>query len=161
MNFILSNLTTTGFESNHLVHKRTLNHLAKLVWMIKVCCWNIFVLCIWGCVFIMSHSRFTVNLHYGAAWMSRSSWLLSEALHYHSTTSLKFLEWYSFKPTVWMPKKKIFWWQEKIMKNPHYMGNIIHEKWFSNDDCNWIIKVWSLTQFYKKVVLAYCCWRSR
>ena len=137
MNFILSNLTTTGFESNHLVHKRTLNHLAKLVWMIKVCCWNIFVLCIWGCVFIMSHSRFTVNLHYGAAWMSRSSWLLSEALHYHSTTSLKFLEWYSFKPTVWMPKKKFFWWQEKIMKNheksslygEHYSWKMIFKWW--------------------------------
>ena len=49
LNFDCNEIST----NNHLVHNRTLNHLAKLAL-------NEYILL---CVFIMSHTRFRVNVH--------------------------------------------------------------------------------------------------
>ena len=46
---------------NHLVRKRTLNHLAKLAKWLS-CCEYLSVRCIWLYVIIMSHTSFRVNL---------------------------------------------------------------------------------------------------
>ena len=48
---------------NHLVCKQTLNHLAKLANMIRLCCEYLSVRCIWLFVLIMSSTRFRVNPH--------------------------------------------------------------------------------------------------
>ena len=54
----------------HLVHKRTLNHLAKLAKNIELCCEYLSLWCIWLYV-IMSPTRFSVNLH---SIVSRMPW---------------------------------------------------------------------------------------
>ena len=56
---------------NHLVKKRTLNHLAKLAKLLS--CENLSVKCIWLYVLIMSRTRFRVNVRSIVAWMSRNS----------------------------------------------------------------------------------------
>ena len=65
--------------NNHLVHKRTLNHLAKLAKWLS-CVLSTFMVyeyiygvwCIWLYVLIMSRARFRVNPHSLVAWMSRN-----------------------------------------------------------------------------------------
>ena len=49
---------------NHLVHKQTLNHLAKLATMIELCCEYLFVRCIWMYVLILWRTRFRVSPPY-------------------------------------------------------------------------------------------------
>ena len=49
--------------NNHLVSKRTLNHLAKLTKMIELSCEYSPIRCIWLYVLIMSRTRFRVNPH--------------------------------------------------------------------------------------------------
>ena len=58
---------------NHLVHKRTFNHLAKLAKWLS--CEYLSVRCIWLYLLIMSRTRFRVNPHSIVAWMSRNSLL--------------------------------------------------------------------------------------
>ena len=54
---------------NHLFHKRTLNHLAKLDKWLN--CFNyLSVRCIWLYELIISRTRFKVNPHSVVAWMS-------------------------------------------------------------------------------------------
>ena len=60
---------------NHLVRKRTLNHLAKLAKMIELCCEKLSVWCIWLYVLIVSPMCFRVKPPSAVAWMSRNSLL--------------------------------------------------------------------------------------
>ena len=60
---------------NHLVCKQTLNHLAKLANMIRLCCEYLSVRCIWLFVLIMSSTRFRVNPHSIFTWLLRNSLL--------------------------------------------------------------------------------------
>ena len=59
---------------NHLVCKRTLNHLAKPVKWLS-CVEYLSVWCIWLNVMIMSHTRFRLNPQSRVVWMSRNSLL--------------------------------------------------------------------------------------
>ena len=63
-----------AWTQNHLVHKQTLSHLAKLAKRLN-CFECLSVRCIWLYILIMSHTRFRVNPHSIVAWMSRSSLL--------------------------------------------------------------------------------------
>ena len=65
---------------NHLVCKRTLNHVVKLAQMVVLCYESLSVWCICLCVLIMSHTCFKVNLHSLVAWMSRNSLLETGAI---------------------------------------------------------------------------------
>ena len=64
---------------NHLVHRQTLNHLAKLAILIneiiELCCEYLSVQCIWLYILIMSRMHFRVNPHSIVAWISRNSLL--------------------------------------------------------------------------------------
>ena len=63
---------------DHIVRKRTLNHLAKLAkyfWMMELRREYLSVRCIWLYVVIISRTRFRVSLHSIIAWMSRNSLL--------------------------------------------------------------------------------------
>ena len=75
---------------NHLVFKRTLNHLAKLAkWLSCVLCTYLYggIDCMY-LVLVMSRTRFRVNPHSIVAWMSRNSLLeagaKSEALLFYT-----------------------------------------------------------------------------
>ena len=74
----LSNCNCTRTQ-NHLVCKRTLNHLAKLAilffLMIELCSEYLSVQCILLYILVMSHTRSRVNPHFIVAWMSRNSLL--------------------------------------------------------------------------------------
>ena len=66
---------TRYHTQNHLIRKRTLNHLT-----IELCCEYLSVWCIWLYVIIMSRTRFKLHPCSTFAWISRNSLLEISAI---------------------------------------------------------------------------------
>ena len=90
-------MTATGFEPTTTQLVEHTKPFSKTSQMIELCFEYLSVWCIWRYVLIMSHTRFSVNLHSVVAWMSRKS-----LLEIGATSTNKYSQHSSIISPVWL-----------------------------------------------------------